>query len=90
MKDLGEAVYILGIKIYRDRSKRLIGLSQSAYIDKILKRFRMDTSKCGSLPMQLNVALSKTQGPSTPDEVKRMTGIPSASCNNTPEFDPKI
>nr|GEV26721.1 hypothetical protein [Tanacetum cinerariifolium] len=27
MKDLGDAVYILGIKIYRDRSKRLIGLS---------------------------------------------------------------
>jgi hypothetical protein len=26
MKDLGEAVYILGIKMYRDRSKRLIGL----------------------------------------------------------------
>ncbi|GKA32521.1 retrotransposon protein, putative, ty1-copia subclass [Tanacetum coccineum] len=26
MKDLGEAVFILGIKIYRDRSKRLIGL----------------------------------------------------------------
>jgi hypothetical protein len=28
MKDLGEAAYILGIKIYRDRSKRLIGLRQ--------------------------------------------------------------
>ncbi|KAJ9552754.1 hypothetical protein OSB04_016799 [Centaurea solstitialis] len=28
MKDLGEAAYILGIKIYRNRSKRLIGLSQ--------------------------------------------------------------
>lgn len=27
MKDLGEAVYILGIRIYRDRSKRFIGLS---------------------------------------------------------------
>ena len=26
-KDLGKAVYILGIKIYRDRSKRMIGLS---------------------------------------------------------------
>jgi hypothetical protein len=36
MKDLGEAAYIFGIKIYRDRSKRLIGLSQDAYIDKIL------------------------------------------------------
>ena len=32
MKDLGEAEYILGIKIYRDRSKRLIGLSQDTYI----------------------------------------------------------
>ncbi|GJS75609.1 retrotransposon protein, putative, ty1-copia subclass [Tanacetum coccineum] len=37
MKDLGEAAYILGIKIYRDRSRRLIGLCQSAYIEKILK-----------------------------------------------------
>nr|GEV09405.1 retrotransposon protein, putative, Ty1-copia subclass [Tanacetum cinerariifolium] len=45
MKDLGKASFILGIKIYQDRSKRLIGLSQSAYMDKILKRFRMDTSK---------------------------------------------
>ncbi|GKC96320.1 retrotransposon protein, putative, ty1-copia subclass [Tanacetum coccineum] len=26
MKDLGEAAYILGIKIYKDRSRRLIGL----------------------------------------------------------------
>jgi hypothetical protein len=28
MKDLGEAAYILGIKIYRDRQRRLIGLSK--------------------------------------------------------------
>ncbi|GKA68789.1 retrotransposon protein, putative, ty1-copia subclass [Tanacetum coccineum] len=39
MKDLGEASYILGIKIIRDRSKRLIALSQSAYLEKILKKF---------------------------------------------------
>jgi hypothetical protein len=39
VKDLGEAAYILDIKIYRDRSKRLIELSQDAYIDKILNRF---------------------------------------------------
>ena len=47
MKDLGEASYILGIKIYRDRSKRLIGLSQSTYIDKVLNRFNMNESKRG-------------------------------------------
>ena len=33
IKDLGEAAYILGIKIYRDRPRRLIGLSQSTYLD---------------------------------------------------------
>lgn len=32
MKDLGEASYILGIKICRDGSRKLIGLSQSFYI----------------------------------------------------------
>ena len=41
MKDLGKAAYILGIKIYRHRSRRLIGLSQDTYIDKVLKRFNM-------------------------------------------------
>ena len=33
MKNLGEASYILGIKIYKDKSKRMLGLSQSRYID---------------------------------------------------------
>nr|GEY49037.1 hypothetical protein [Tanacetum cinerariifolium] len=44
----GEAVYILGIKIYKDKSRRLIGLCQSSYIKKILKRFCMENSKRGS------------------------------------------
>ena len=38
MKDLGEASYILRIKIYRDRTRRLTGLSQSTNVDKVLKR----------------------------------------------------
>jgi len=42
MKDLGDATYILGRRIYRDRSKRLIGLSQDTYVDKVLKRFNME------------------------------------------------
>nr|GEV49668.1 hypothetical protein [Tanacetum cinerariifolium] len=50
MKDLREAAFIFGIKIYKDRSKRLIELSQSAYMDKILKRYKMDNSKRGHIP----------------------------------------
>ncbi|GKB12173.1 retrotransposon protein, putative, ty1-copia subclass [Tanacetum coccineum] len=61
MKDLGEAAFILGIKIYRDRSKRLIGLSQNAYMDKILKRYKMDNSKRGTIPMQKRLDLNKSQ-----------------------------
>nr|GFA62450.1 retrotransposon protein, putative, Ty1-copia subclass [Tanacetum cinerariifolium] len=78
MKDLGEATYILGIKIYRDRSKRLIGLCQSAYIEKILKRYCMENSKRGSIPMQEKLKLSKSQGASTPAEMKRMQNVPYA------------
>ncbi|GJT95850.1 retrotransposon protein, putative, ty1-copia subclass [Tanacetum coccineum] len=80
MKDLGEAAYILGIKIYRDRSKRLIGLCQSAYIEKILKRFYMENSKRGTIPMQEKLKLSKSQGASTPAEIRRMQNIPYASA----------
>ena len=58
MKDLGEAAYILGIKIYRDRSKRLIGLSQDTYINKVLKRFNMEQSKKGFLPMSHGMRFS--------------------------------
>ena len=50
MKDLAEAAYILGIKIYRDRSKRLMILSKNAHLDMFLKEFKIDQSKKGFLP----------------------------------------
>nr|GEX33429.1 retrotransposon protein, putative, Ty1-copia subclass [Tanacetum cinerariifolium] len=75
MKDNEEAAFILGIKIYRDRTKRLIRLSQSAYMDKILKRFKMDNSKRGNIPMQERFNLNKLQGASKPEKVKRMQNV---------------
>jgi hypothetical protein len=80
MKDLGEVTYVLGIKIYRDRSKRLIRLSQDTYIDKILNRFDMRDSKKGVLPMSHGITLSKSQCATTPDEQKKMSEIPYASA----------
>ena len=50
IKDLGEAAYILGTKIYRDILRRLIRFSMSTYLNKILKEFKMDQSKKEFLP----------------------------------------
>jgi hypothetical protein len=41
MKDLGDASYVLGIEIHRDRTRSVFGLSQRAYIEKMLKRYNM-------------------------------------------------
>ncbi|KAJ9536811.1 hypothetical protein OSB04_un000035 [Centaurea solstitialis] len=79
MKDLGEAAYIHGIKIYRNRSRRLIGLTQSTYIDKILKKLRMDESKKGFIPMQHGIVLSKTQCPVSNQDRDKMKLVPYES-----------
>ena len=80
MKDLGEAAYILGIKIYRDRSRRLIRFSQSTYLDNVLKKFKMDQSKKGFLPILQGVKLSKTECPTTAEDREKMGIIPYASA----------
>ena len=41
MKDLGEASFVLGIKVVRDMTNHVLQLSQRAYIDRILKRLDM-------------------------------------------------
>ncbi|KAL0463267.1 UNVERIFIED_CONTAM: hypothetical protein Slati_0214300 [Sesamum latifolium] len=80
MKDLGEASYILGIKIFRDRSKRMLGMTQNSYVEKVLKRFKMEHSKRGFLPMRHGVKLSKKQSPKTDEELKKMLDVLFASA----------
>ncbi|KAL0409780.1 UNVERIFIED_CONTAM: Retrovirus-related Pol polyprotein from transposon TNT 1-94 [Sesamum radiatum] len=79
MKNLGEASYILGIKIIRDRSKRMLGMTQTSYVEKVLKRFKMENSKRGFLPVRHGVKLSKKQSPKTDEELRKMFDIPYAS-----------
>nr|GEZ95912.1 hypothetical protein [Tanacetum cinerariifolium] len=59
--------------------KILIAIA-AAYIEKILKRYCMENSKRGSIPMQEKLKLSKSQGASTPAELKRMQIVPYASA----------
>ncbi|GKF03410.1 retrotransposon protein, putative, ty1-copia subclass [Tanacetum coccineum] len=80
MKVLEEAAYNLGIKIIRDRSKRLIAFSQSAYPEKILKKFRMENSKKGYTSMMEKPDYRKSQGAKTPTKVQRMRIVPYTSA----------
>jgi hypothetical protein len=41
MKDLDEASFVLGIEIHRDKRKGVLGLSQTAYLERVLKKFCM-------------------------------------------------
>src|SRR3954465_11712002 len=41
MKNMGEAAYVFGVKILRDRSRRTLGLSQETYVRKVLECFNM-------------------------------------------------
>ena len=79
MKDLREASYILRMKIYRDRSRRLLGLFQSMYIDIILKQFNMENFKKNYLSIGHKITLSKKDCPTTPEERECMSRIPHVS-----------
>jgi hypothetical protein len=75
MKYLGESAYILGIKIYRDRSRCLIALNLATYIDKMLKKYSIDGSKKGTFPIVKGRKLSKAQCPVTVEDIEKMKDI---------------
>ena len=79
MKDLGEVSHILGIKLLRDRQKRMLGLTQASYIDEILARYSMQDSKKRFVHSRVGSFLSVNQRPKTPAEIERMRGIFYAS-----------
>ena len=52
MKDMGDATYVIGIEIFYDRSRGLLGLSQNQYIETILDLFGMDKCSASVAPIQ--------------------------------------
>ena len=79
MKDMGEATYVIGIEIFRDRSQGLLGLSQKTYINKILERFNMEKCSAGVVPIQKGDKFNAMQCPKNELEREQMRNIPYAS-----------
>jgi hypothetical protein len=65
MKDMGEANYVLGVKIIRDRAKRLLDLTQETYIKKMLEHYHMQDSKSMGTPVDKSLSPSHDMCPKT-------------------------
>lgn len=54
MKDLGEALKILGVKIIGNKTRNLILLSQHEYPEKVLSMFCMENSTSTPIPLEVH------------------------------------
>lgn len=79
MKDLGEASYVIGIEIHRDRTRGTLGLSQRAYIERVLSRFNMQQCSPSVAPVVKGDVFGSFQCPKTEVERDQMRLIPYAS-----------
>ena len=80
MKDLGPAKQILGMHIVRDRTQKVLWLSQKKYVTKILERFNMlDAKPVGSV-LLTNYRLNAKQCPRGEKEKAKMRKVPYASA----------
>src|SRR5438034_1067827 len=70
MKDLGELRWFLGIQVVRDRPNRKLWLCQSAYIEKLANRFKLEGSSRADIPLKNNVTLTKNDGEATANSIE--------------------
>lgn len=83
MKDLGPARKILGMEIHRSGSEGLLFLSQTSYVEKLLKRFNMMDAKPVSTPIARHFKLSSNLAPKTDDEINLIRHIPYSSATGS-------
>lgn len=63
MKDVSEASFVLDIEIHRDRSRGLLGWSEKAYINCVLRKFNIDGRLLGDATIVKGDKFSKSQYP---------------------------
>ena len=79
MKDMGDATYVIGIKIHRDGFWGLLGLSQETYINKVLERFRMKDCSPSIAPVVKGDRFNLDQCPKNDLEWEQIKNIPYTS-----------
>jgi hypothetical protein len=76
MNDLGELHYYLGVEFEREHANRTITMSQSKYIEEVLKRFNMEECKPIGTPLDVNSKLLKLTEEEFQGIQEEMQGIP--------------
>jgi hypothetical protein len=87
IKDLGEASYVLGIKIHWDRRNGVLGLSQKSYIEKVIKKFNMHNCNLTPAPIVKGIKFGKFQCPRNQYETDEMKAVPYASVVGSLMYD---
>jgi hypothetical protein len=80
MKDVSAATYVLEIKIYQDRTSKLLYLDQDKYMENILKRFKIDKCKPLSTTISKGQHLSKALHPHNETSIIEMESVPYAQA----------
>ncbi|GKC72215.1 retrotransposon protein, putative, ty1-copia subclass [Tanacetum coccineum] len=75
MKELGEAKKILSMDIVRDQSRKILRVSQSWYVSKILNNFRIDNGKSVKMPLGGHLNLSLKDCSVRDCDVERMSKV---------------
>nr|GEW03659.1 hypothetical protein [Tanacetum cinerariifolium] len=79
MKEHEEAKKILGIEIIKDRSRKILRVSQFGYISKILNNSRIDNEKSVQMPLGGRFKLSLKYYPFKNCDVERMSKVAYAN-----------
>jgi hypothetical protein len=75
MKDLGEASFVLGIEIHRDRRNRVLKLSKKTYLKKVLKKFNMYACDTTPAPIVKDDKFSSFQSLRNQYKINQMKSI---------------
>jgi hypothetical protein len=76
MTDMGDARWLLGMAITRDRTNRLVTLSQAKFARDVLSRFEMTNCKPADTPMDAGCKLSLAMAPANKMEADYMQSVP--------------